>query len=738
MITGERGRDVANSPDITANYFATGCLTSLHGGHGVQLIEDAISPNPIYDAARRLAREHVRFIARDQLVGYEVADGRSILRFKRYAYGYKDQKADAFYGMAPPADPVLPTSLIQGETYIVRGAPVNYGPWRLPPGEIFTWDGSLVVPEYGAQLFVLDGIRHIALKAGWTNEWLMGIESRCYGVGEGNEFKPAAFSDYFTYHNRCLFRLNYGEINGRFQRHVDYGYSAQVVDDTATSGKFLIGLNPESVRAGYLSPMAPDGYRYSRGANWNVGSPPSPDFYASCRIYEPPPELDSVRIEPAADGNDIVVVTLTGRLRHHPSAPPVVGPDPSKWSSAAISQLRDEPYRTDDNAMREYVRHLVDPSYQCSIKVGDGAWNAGWPARVFGSCFPVFWFVKLLPMPAAPTPVPIGSRTRAVIDTLLQAEITLRSGCEGFVDKRSTEAINNCTGTLGGCSSDEKGLYDYTFGNLMYAATGQQGIPALPRLIRGDGFSAYGPLPALRLYADTFNALAAGVDLLTRARIELPVQLQQRITTSYGSQRFDSDGLNSDCGSAAGSATWFGALEANPPSATGGTPGTWDTAPGYVAGVTDFSLQFNFSEPHPWQLLTERSVCEWRFAFVDPNAMAAIPETWADMVPRNIGGLFCREEQNTRTSFSGSTIPDCGRPASSITFGCPMDSTTVTTYSCLLSSQGVIDCGPAQRSVVFTGYDASGPYSCHSGWSRAISLTPILGDALTFVEVPLV
>jgi hypothetical protein len=69
---------------------------------------------------RRFTREHVKIMGRRQFVSYEVAGGKSILRFLRYVTypGIPAESFDCFKGIAPSNEPAA--ILIPGETYTVR------------------------------------------------------------------------------------------------------------------------------------------------------------------------------------------------------------------------------------------------------------------------------------------------------------------------------------------------------------------------------------------------------------------------------------------------------------------------------------------------------------------------------------------------------------------------------------------------------------------------------------------
>jgi hypothetical protein len=99
--------------------------------------------------------------------------------------------------------------------------------------------------------------------------------------------------------------------------------------------------------------------------------------------------------------NDIIRVELdkplrgTGRLRVG-----VVG-----WRNVNPAALQKEPFRTDENAVIEYLHHQ-SATYSCKRNmIGDYAALSdaveGIGYRPFGACYPRFYFLKLIPKVAA-------------------------------------------------------------------------------------------------------------------------------------------------------------------------------------------------------------------------------------------------------------------------------------------------------------------------------------------------
>jgi len=54
--------------------------------------------------------------------------------------------------------------------------------------------------------------------------------------------------------------------------------------------------------------------------------------------------------------------------------------------------------------------------------------------------------------------------------------------------------------------------------------------------VRPDKPTGHGPLPNSKMYADCHNRLAKGYNLLTRARLDLPLSFSYVYTNYYGEQ----------------------------------------------------------------------------------------------------------------------------------------------------------------------------------------------------------
>jgi len=185
---------------------------------------------------------------------------------------------------------------------------------------------------------LLDQITHDAPEKGWSNRWVLDVCLIPTVDSESSPWKPSAYSDIFALPDRCATcaysypppGLEHANLSTRGQE------SNTVVEQ------------PPGYRYIPLVEFSDTTQEWLNDGNLNdADSPDAPNFYRSCRIYEPPVEVESVELD-----GDEVKVTLTGRLHHAESAPAVIPRNILEWNQAEILS---EGYRTIENGLRLYL-----------------------------------------------------------------------------------------------------------------------------------------------------------------------------------------------------------------------------------------------------------------------------------------------------------------------------------------------------------------------------------------------
>lgn len=177
------GEEEEGAKEIWDSYAAYGCAAP---GPGLPLEESVINSNAVYDAFRR-ASKCVRILSRNQLIGYALESGKSVLWFLRNSTSGQD----AFTGIAPK-------------------------------------DG-------------VGGIVHTADPGGFTNEWMMGFQFKAYHPSESSIWKPSAYSDYYAFSDRCHFY--HPPYTSDLQQHFDYGQTLSLSPEAAPGYRYAKGTN---------------------------------------------------------------------------------------------------------------------------------------------------------------------------------------------------------------------------------------------------------------------------------------------------------------------------------------------------------------------------------------------------------------------------------------------------------------------------------------------------------------
>lgn len=577
---------------IWDGYRDYGCIVP---GTGLPFEDAVINTNAVFDAFRRMS-QHVRILSRNQLIGYAVEDGKSVLWFARE----NTVRADTFAGIAPV-------------------------------------DG-------------VGGIAHTAEPGGLTNEWMIGFQFKAYHPSESSIWKPSAYSDYYTFSDRCHFY--HPPYTSDLQQHLDYGATLS------------------------FAPEGAPGYRYAKGYNIQTCDPLDTacveakiDRYKSCRIYEPDVEIDTAE-ELVESGVRVVKLTLKDRLHHSDDAVSSIDRDISTWDTAA---LRAEAYRSTENAIREYLLNQYDGTNAVAGKPGDSAVNSGVDSLTdnpFGTVFPTIFLTHLMPEPYID-----GNDSQNAVDTpllhdvLTQAELYLRAMCEGYVDGKTSEEY--------ACASGISSWYDYTFPNLCFDAFQGQWIAALPseptrytreRDTRADRPQGFGPFPNTLLSSEVWNQFATAINLLDKVRVMLPMkfEVESRSDTDspYKSVGYvNSDPAAGDCASPGDGSYHVIATDQSAPS-TVTVPRTGATTASGVhrAGISTSGGAF-VCDGSQYVANRFRQEDDYWLDPVDPDATNAIPETWSAQFSTDAQMLFAVSE--TRETYRHTVVPtgsgsECG------------------------------------------------------------------------------
>jgi hypothetical protein len=576
-VNDREGKDQQTPKDISDAYFRHGMIYNEFKSD-VDDTTAAINANPIYRTVAEQVRKRLRMVDRHGLVGYEVSGGKSVLYFNRRAFGLS--YADQFEDIAPSQSAIASGAIQAGIVYTVSGGTsITYNGATVAAGAQFT--GAHGVTTYtktaGTEsVLEYELIRENAPEAGYSNQWSMFMQSIGYQDSESSAYKTSGYSDVIGWgHDRCaMFSKEWTNVAGagdpkgkEILPHVT-PYPGKYLQRSENPTGYRYLLSTHDVPLGEVAPGTANTHLITQANYGNCEDSSATDcigangHYKSCKVYVPDYKVTSVRDA----GNNQVRVELDRRLSYNEDAPSTIADNATSraaYIAADSTGSTNGGYRTDENAVVDYLNTFIDGSgTECGQRIGDMAPDAdstsGWStSEINGSCMPRFYFTRLIPYVYEDSNADYDTTdTLAKTDELTWMESILRAICEGFVDSASTNTQRKYTDPVTGLTAcHNKRLYDWTFEQLMYSANDKQHYRALPKTVRSDEVRGFGPQPSMLTYADHFNQLAEAVNLLTRARLYLPVSFQYK-HYNYLSETLLSVSTNASTANCSNGAVW--------------------------------------------------------------------------------------------------------------------------------------------------------------------------------------
>jgi hypothetical protein len=531
---GTVGHHFNEGNKIFKNYIKYGSGENIFGSSVVPVLRMYVSANPIYESIRKFVSSYLRFGDRRQLVSYTVEGGKGVLYFKRYPFGLARKfKATIFRNMEPDVEPVgyfndqLNNSqghtkykpIEKGESYGVmmpsgKKVQVTYSNGskkKYSNGNVFTAPNRGYVSsdppdpqKYG--VFEYDGITEVTSPGNGSgkisNEWIMFLTSSHYHPANSNIYKPTIYNDIMGFlNNRCHHRSKEYE-----RRHGDkYDMIRTELCRVARRDAFFPGpwlnifLSKSSSNLTYIfntnNPISGNLDMYTSAKNYVT------DYRRSCPATTKRPYKvrkttvvnslfqdmkKSGHINPSAyrannmGPSQYIRVELdrpldgTGRLS--------IGA--SGYEAIDSDQLQAEPYRTDENAIVEYLFHhnYGRAGYNCKrLMVGDYAadtdavFGAGY--RHFGACFPRFYFLKLIPR--------VSQNSLLDSEPYAQMDFYFRAMCGAFVNPYGRAHMWFKYGAMSGAVG--RSMNSWTFGAL--ASRSSEENPAMYNYVSPDDIS---------------------------------------------------------------------------------------------------------------------------------------------------------------------------------------------------------------------------------------------------------
>ena len=777
------GLYTSNARELYTSLVENTALVSPDGaGLPGQTVE--INSNAVLDSFRRMS-EMIRIQNRHPIRGYAVQGGKSILWLSRQPSrlsGFGD--LDWLNNIGPSRSDVANEAVKLGKRYVVVSGAINHGGMAVPIGSTFT--PTEIYPTYFGVGSVREysGIYADAPPSGYSNEWVMLWQWKNLELGSTATYRPENYGDHFVFAERAhIYYDPFVPPALTYQRHFVPGQSQGA---TATQSDI------------WIAPEAPSGYRYVPGQNRVTCAPldtvceaERERFFKSCPIYEAPYEIESA-ISEIVGGEELVKLTFKTRFRSHEDAPASFTSDVSTWDRLALNE---EDYRTDDNALRQYIlwnQTGAHPAIQIGLDCSDTADKSdstlifcdSVPALIpapktgdisigttpgyfdfVGAIIPHMLFTRLIAKPyATQNDDPDEYSTLLSIDPLIHAEVALRVGCEGWVDGVTTQSI--------GCSAVT--LFDFTYENLCFQAFGGRAIGIMPSAetaynetdeVRPDKLTGFGPLPTIPTSAEVFNQLVFCTNLLDSVRIMLPFDFQTRSRQGVGERTVIDATLGDQatlagCSTNAGNASGTGVVWSGL-CVEGETTPTGPFATSLSAGSSvQAAFRINASgsptlwdcDGPDWVVQSIRADQDYTMEYLSADVLFAVPNTWEDMLQTSATKMLAVSVNNSgRTNFFRVATSvegiGCGATLGRYDTGDPtlpylgISNVTTSTSTCdLLPSTGRVSAIQlSHQSLAGAYFTASSPNGVCSTPSNEnnLGVTPSLIDVISLV-IPLV
>lgn len=541
------GDQVENPIDRSRLYLASGTLLNA-ASEGLSEPSDIVN-NGIYEAARRQINEHIKCFPRSSLRSYETIQEegvvKSVLEIDRYPLNPNDRLSQAFEHMGPSDQPVQ--KLVQGYSYVVdapSGGQVTYAGQTYH--DLDTFIGEEGEPTFEAEnafVYEWEGIREEAPPEGFSNEWVVFFSWMPYGVGD--PWHPEQYGDLLGHLNNPGLLWNEEMRGGNPFTNQALADVSRTIRPTLQNGHTLLD---QSDRVFYAE--CPDGWNFPRGSNapsdsrglltYGLTDEEYKDYFKSLQIYQDPYEVQSITPVRRNGKWDWMRVVLKSRLRHdeRSSGRSFRSNVDSWYELGTLDWLRGETYATDENRLVKYMLWR-DRGEQWPVVLGDtavSAWQSrAWPAAMRGCILPRLHAVKLIPKVWEDSNDRSDPKdTRLWVTPFLQMA-QYAPMAEGFMDAASTVGME-CDITTDADPSSPIKLVDYSIPEWCRQAFGKRFFEFMPSSERRDSASApgAGPLPGVRWSAEQYNQYAKAFNTLTRARLEIPLLLEEREVHTSG------------------------------------------------------------------------------------------------------------------------------------------------------------------------------------------------------------
>lgn len=572
-----RGKIKSSAKEISDSYFNNGMI--LNTVHGELFEETYLAKNAPYQSWKDFVLKWFRIVGYRSLKGYYVnSSGNSVLVFDRRGEigGVSTSSADYFQNIAPDVDgsgalqAIGNNSIRPDVLYAVKPSGpspsgfVVYNSKKYFDGDTFRGTylkgfnsasaTDLSVYEEG---FLVDP--DSVHTTGQSNEWIMSIGGQTlYDLSSSGNYKEDAWGDiYGTFHDRCH---TFSEVwvGGKHGENISkFASSTPIAPSIMTRAETPPGYRYEQGDVPYFKPPnqpATSANPLIDAADSDAGAcVPSLDnsdaydssmasdcqgiiqHYKSCQVYKQPYLIKAVTIKTSPP--HFVEVELNGRLTKSDSAPSSIS---DSAASRASYLSTDTGQRTDENTVVALLNWKVDSANNDSERIGDlsptaldassgGDWN---PSNIDGGSLCRFFFQRLMPHVYNDNNSLIeqDKDRRAYADLPQYAEFLIRASVGGFLDEDTIS--QNLTYNPVSTYCDNQESFDLTMPRLIELVEGSTNHDKLP-IRRSTDKRGFGPLPMVKMRADTWTELGQAINLLKSSRVGVPVYFETKTVVKW-------------------------------------------------------------------------------------------------------------------------------------------------------------------------------------------------------------
>jgi hypothetical protein len=417
---------------------------------------------------------------------------------------------DIFQGIAPDYNGVASGSLLIGEEYTVYGGSINHNGFTISANLSFKAANTQFSANSGNPIVKkTNGIISVAPPESFTNEWALWINFLPYSGFDTSIWKEEVYG---ATNSPFIDRCHVNSLNlpkSLENRYLNYNLPSAYAPEAPPSYRYM----PLTTAKPYL--VFENVVNSSKDTENIIGN-----FQLGCPAFKPPYKIKAV-------------YTITGQFR--------------EGQVFVVLDRSIDGYYNNYKEIRHDYNGLTDwNARKASFKYGDAALTHKngisqiatiYGNGYFGSYYPRFFFVKLIPKPRSDDNSNENETdTPLYHEHLKQAELYLEAMREGFTENRSDSVGSSCS-IVGGYLTPP----DFKYDQLLFSSTSTAEYfgnrwPSLNTFSYNfnkagnsipiryeDNPVGYSAIPNLGAYAEQYVSIAKSINRLVSFRVPYPI-----------------------------------------------------------------------------------------------------------------------------------------------------------------------------------------------------------------------